>query len=294
MVRRIPLLLTLAGLVLAAAAAWAAHGWIRSQGELAARKQVVFKPVVTAARDLPAGHAISVRDLRVTPWPQTGLPAGYFSSPAALKGRAPLTRLFKGEVVLAGKLAAKGLSGGLSSMVPKGMRAMTVKVDEVIGVGGFVQPGDRVDVLVTMDSGPFRDDPVTRTVLKGVRVLTVGEKVERKTGKGTRPKRRKVSVVTLQLTPAQGETLALAAATGKVLLSLRNQADDKLPSTAGVRLTSLAAEAAGTPASSKKDASSPTIEVIRGVRRSLQSMEPEGGSAPEGRRAEATQACWRN
>ncbi len=275
MARKGPLLLILLALVLAGVAAWGAHRWVRTQAALAARQRVVLKPVVLAARDLPAGHSIKARDLRVVRWPAGSLPRGHFSSPAALKGRVPLTRLFRGEVVLAAKLAAKGLPGGLSSVVPSGFRAMTVKVDEVIGVGGFVQPGDRVDVLVTVERGPFRDDPVTRTVLQDVKVLTVGEKVALKKNRGSKPRRHQAQVVTLQLTPGQGETLALAASTGKVLLALRNQADDQRAASAGVRLTTLVPMDQPEPAARDQE-QAPLVEVIRGTRRSQQSLGEQG------------------
>ncbi len=275
MARKGPLLLILLALVLAGVAAWGAQHWVRVQAARAARQRVVMRPVVLAARDLPAGQSIKSGDLRVVRWPATGLPRGHFSSPAALEGRVPRTRLFKGEVVLAAKLAAKGLSGGLSSVLPPGFRAMTVKVDDVIGVGGFVQPGDRVDVLVTLERGPFRDDPVTRTVLQKVKVLTVGEKVARNKRPGSKPRRHQAQVVTLQLTPAQGETLALAASTGKLLLALRNQADGRRAASAGVRLTSLVPLAGPQPAARARE-QAPLVEVIRGTRRSRQSLDEEG------------------
>ena len=283
MARKGPLLLILLALVLAGVAAWGAQRWVQSRAAQAARQRVVLEPVVLAARDLPAGHAIKPGDLRVVRWPATSLPRGHFSSPAALKGRVPRTPLFRGEVVLAAKLAAKGLPGGLSSVVPSGFRAMTVKVDEVIGVGGFVQPGDRVDVLVTVERGPFRDDPVTRTVLQDVKVLTVGEKVALKKNTGGKPRRHKAQVVTLQLTPAQGEALALAATTGKVLLALRNQADNQQAASPGVRLTALVPAAAAEPVAQKHEEEAPAVEVIRGTRRSQQSLatgknQPAGGS----------------
>ena len=163
-------------------------------------------------------------------------------------------------------------------MVPEGYRAMTVRVDEVIGVGGFVQPGDRVDVLATVDRGGFRDDPASRVVLQDVPVLTVGEKMQEE-GEGAKAKRRKVTVVTLQVEPQQGERLALAANEGKVVLALRNQGDRQEAATPGVRLTALVPALAPTPAPAPQaqPAAAEGVEVIKGVNRSMQPLRPQEG-----------------
>lgn len=256
-------------IVLAAAAAFAAHKWIERQGAVAAASRIAMTPVVVAARDLPAGQALTSGDLEVHRWPQAGLPKGSFNSANAIKGRVLKTAASKGEPLLMGKLAAKGLRGGLSAVVPEGYRAMTVKIDEVIGVGGFVQPGDQVDVLVTISKGPFQKDPITRTVLQGVSVLTVGEKVAQ--NKNSKPRRDKSKVVTLQVTPLQGETLALASYEGKLILALRNHADsNELPSK-GVRLTTLLPITTGKDGGEvKMDEKRPSIEIIKGSVRTQQ------------------------
>ena len=278
MARRAPLLFFVLALVLAGAAAWGAHRWVRSQAELAARRGVKMAPVVVAARAVPAGRRLTASDLRLVHWPAGSLPRGHFSRLRAVQGRVVRAPLYRGEVVLASKLAPKGLAGGLSAVVPAGFRAMTVKVDEVIGVAGFVQPGDRVDVLVTLERGPYRDDPVTRTVLEDVKVLTVGGRLEER-AKAGRVRRHKAGVVTLQLTPQQAETLALAATTGKLLLALRNRADDRRPATAGVRLTALAPPRVVTVAAGATAEPVPQVEVIRGMERSRQSLESAAPAA---------------
>lgn len=254
-------------IVLAAAAAFAAHKWIQRQGAVASASRIAMTPVVVAAHDLPAGQALSAGDLKVTRWPQAGLPQGSFNSTKALTGRVLKTPASQGEPLLIGKLAAKGLRGGLSAVLPEGFRAMTVHVDEVIGVGGFVQPDDQVDVLATVAKGPYSKDPITRTVLQSVRVLTVGENIA-KDQNGKKPKRDKSKVVTLQLTPLQAETLALAANEGKLLLALRNNADSLQTASNGVRLTSLlpiTTNEEGETAQAKDQR--PTVEIIKGVTR---------------------------
>lgn len=266
MLRKGSLIFLALAIVLAAAAAFAAHKWIQRQGAVAAASRIAMTPVVVASRDLPAGQALSAGDLKVNRWPQAGLPQGSFNSVKTLTGRVLKTAASKGEPLLAGKLAAKGLRGGLSAVVPEGYRAMTVRVDEVIGVGGFVQPGDQVDVLATVAKGPYSKDPITRTVLQSVTVLTVGENVNQDKN-AKKPKRDKSKVVTLQLTPLQAETLALAANEGKLLLALRNNADSIETPSKGVRLTSLLPIVSDGKGKSKvlTKEKRPTIEIIKGV-----------------------------
>ncbi|MFH2126760.1 MAG: Flp pilus assembly protein CpaB [Pseudomonadota bacterium] len=267
-------------IVLASAAAFAAHKWIQRQGAVAAASRIAMTPVVVASRDLPAGLALSAGDLKVTRWPQAGLPQGSFNSVNVLSGRVLKTAASQGEPLLSGKLAAKGLRGGLSAVLPQGYRAMTVHVDEVIGVGGFVQPGDLVDVLATVAKGPYQKDPITRTVLQGVTVLTVGQNVEQDKD-AKKPKRDKSKVVTLQLTPLQAETLALSANEGKLLLALRSNSDRRETDSPGVRLTSLLPvttnEQGETAQVTEKR---PTVEIIKGVLRltsdSLGAGKPSG------------------
>jgi pilus assembly protein CpaB len=218
--------------------ALAAHNWLGEEAERRALKRVATAPVIVAAADLPAGQKLALPHLALVNWPRSSLPAGYFSNANDLADRVLTKAVQKGEPVTLAKLSGKGEAAGLSSMLPPGFRAMTVRVDEVIGVGGFVQPGDLVDVLVTVNQGSFREDPATRTVLQGVLVLTVGQKVE-ENPKATRPTVTKVKVVTLQLAPDQAERLALAASEGKVLLALRNKTDLADQATKGLHLTQL-------------------------------------------------------
>lgn len=270
MLRKGSLVFLALAIVLAAAAAFAAHKWIERQGAVAAASRIAMTPVVVAARDLPAGQALSAGDLQVNRWPQAGLPHGSFNSVNTLKGRVLKTAASKGEPLLMGKLAPKGLRGGLSAVVPAGYRAMTVKIDEVIGVGGFVQPGDQVDVLATVAKGPYQKDPITRTVLQGVKVLTVGENVDLKKD-SKKPRRDKSKVVTLQVTPLQGETLALAAYEGKLILSLRNHADNNEHPSKGVRLTTLLPITTGKDGGKVKlEEKRPSIEIIKGSVRTQQ------------------------
>ncbi len=271
MSRKGPLIFLVLALVLAGAAAWGAHQWLRAQSAGDGAKKLRLAPVVVASRVLPAGQQLTAQDLAVQAWPASALPQGRFAQVKQVAGRVLKGPMVQGEVVLAAKLAPQGSAGGLSAVVPPGFRAMTVKVDEVIGVGGFVQPGDRVDVLVTLAGGSYREDPVSRTVLEDINVLTVGEKIQRDDqGRGHT---NKVKVVTLQLKPAQAERLALASNEGRVVLALRNQGDRQPGQGSGVSLSGLvplAAPKAPAPAAAAQQPQGTVVEVLKGVKLSRQ------------------------
>ncbi|MBU1275880.1 MAG: Flp pilus assembly protein CpaB [Proteobacteria bacterium] len=271
MSRKGPLIFLILALVLAGAAAWGAHQWLRVQSAGEGAKKLNLAPVVVASRVLPAGQQLTAKDLAVQAWPVSALPPGRFGQSKQVMGRVLKGPMVKGEVVLAGKLAPEGAAGGLSAVVPPGSRAMTVKVDEVIGVGGFVQPGDRVDVLVTLAGGSFRNDPVSRTVLEDINVLTVGEKIQRDDqGRG---RTNKVKVVTLQLKPGQAERLALASNEGRVVLALRNQTDREPSQGGGVSLSALVPLSIPKLSAQAAEPQKPqgtVVEVLKGVKLSRQ------------------------
>ena len=283
---RMPIIFLAIAILLAAGAAWGAHQWINLKAYRLAAGKVAMSPVVAAARDLPAGHMLEASDLAVQRWPSASVPNGRFTSAGKLAGRVLRTPITKGEVILAGKLAQEGLAGGLSAILPDGFRAMTLKVDEIVGVGGYLQAGDHVDVLLTVDQGSFREDPVTSTVLKDIPVLTVGAKVIGEE-KDKKAKRAKVTAVTLKLTPEQAEQMAMAMLVGRVVLSLRNQKDGESPATGGIRLAGLLGLPTDAPAPApaplpaapmvSAPASEPVeppeaVEIIKGVQISTQNM----------------------
>ena len=153
--------------------------------------------VVTAVKDLEIGATITAKDLRLEPWPTSNLPKGGFSAVEEVIDRAAVSRVLAGEPILERRLAARGAGVGLSTKVPEGMRAMSVRVDDVNGVAGFVIPEARVDLLIT--GGPRSDrsgERRTKTILGNVRVLSAGEHLT--PDASGRPQR--VPVVTLLLT----------------------------------------------------------------------------------------------
>ncbi|MCB2187522.1 MAG: Flp pilus assembly protein CpaB [Deltaproteobacteria bacterium] len=263
-----PLIFLLVAVLLAGGAAWGAQQWIRLRAAQVAAKRINLVPVMVAGADMPAGTELAPNNLSFQKWPKDALPPGTFSSAPELEKRVLKVPVFRGEPILANKLAAMGLAGGLSAVVPDGFRAMTLKVDEVIGVAGFVQAGDQVDVLLTFQSGEYRDDPVTRTILQSVPVLTVGEKVIGEDPKSKGAKRVKVTVVTLKLLPEQAERLALGMTSGKVILALRNQGDQTDPKRDGVRLTALL----GTAKAPKPGPPPNYVEIIKGTDRAGQNL----------------------
>jgi pilus assembly protein CpaB len=202
----------------------------------AAEVRVPTRPVVVATVELPVGTELRAENLAVVEWPASGVPDGTFPSTKELEGRLVATRVYAREPLLAAKLAGAG-NAGLSALLQPGMRAAAVRVDDVVGVAGFVKPGDSVDVIATIrteGSGP----PVTtaKVILQNVKVLAVGRELDAK----TRPdKVVQATVATLMVDPVQSERLALAAAQGKILLTLRSDADVDVVATGGVNAARL-------------------------------------------------------
>jgi pilus assembly protein CpaB len=195
--------------------------------------------------------------------------AGKFARAEEVVGRVTAIPLAAGEPVLENKLAPKGVIPGLTALLPPDKRAMTVKVDEASGVAGFLNPDNRVDVLVSVDKGDFNKDPISKVILQNLRVLGTGQRIEKTLGE----KPQVVPTVTLEVSPAEGERLALAVREGMISLVLRNQQDDHVISTLGVRTSTLLGRAIPTPEVQEPKAakvasnSAPlrTVEVIRRV-----------------------------
>ena len=174
-------------------------------------------PMVVAAGPLKLGQRLAATDLALLDWPEGKRPTGALSSIDAAVGRALVVPLVGGEAVLDQELAMREGGSGLPVAIPEGMRAVSVGVDEVVAVAGFVTPNTLVDVLVT---GTGNAGPLTRTILEHVRVLAVGQELQTEAGKP-----QSAPVVTLLVEPEDAQKLTLAAAQGKIHLSLRNTSD---------------------------------------------------------------------
>jgi pilus assembly protein CpaB len=192
------------------------------------QKKVEMTTVAVAATALPVGMEIKPADVKLVSIPRDRLPSGAFEKVEQVVGRPVISNILLDEPVLAGRLAERGSGFGLAPMIPTGMRAVAVKVNEVVGVAGFVMPGMRVDVLVTMRP-PGDGGARTNTVLQNVVVAAAGQQIQPdSTGKAVN-----VPVVTLFVTPEQAETLTLAGNEGRIQLVLRNAGDQGMARTRG-------------------------------------------------------------
>ena len=244
------------------------------------------QPVVVAAADLQLGTALKPEDLKVVQFPQSAAPEGAFTQTNELLGRGLIVPIVKNEPILGAKLASKEAGAGLPPVIPEGMRAVSVRVNEVVGVAGYVLPGNRVDVVATASPTESRSDTTSKVVLTNVQVLTAGTRMEQSDAEN---KPMQVTVVTLLVNPEQAERLALASTEGKIQLALRNPLDTSAPDTPGVRTAGLMgstkaannAPAGRTARSSKPRTTAapvampaaepaPSVEIIRGDKRTVE------------------------
>lgn len=196
----------------------------RQFSRVSAAKPVEYRNIVVAAARLPLGTRLQPEQLRLIPWSAGDAPLGMFIRAEDCLNRALITPLEENEPILEAKLAPKEAGGGLPATIPEGMRALSVAVNDVVAVAGFVGPGTMVDVLVTgsLSSGGSGDS-VTRTILENVRVLAAGQKIER--DKDGKP--QTVPVITLLVTPEDAAKLTMASTQGRIQLALRNTVDTK-------------------------------------------------------------------
>jgi pilus assembly protein CpaB len=212
-------------LFLALAAVLVAAKWMGEQGTAGTR-------VAVAAADIGQGSRVAAASVQLVDWPSGSVPPGAITDPKLLAERVTRADIAKGEPVLESKLAPPGTTGGLSAVVAAGKRAMTVRVNDVVGVAGFALPGNYVDILVNLqvmatDAGA-REESISKIVLERILVLAVAQESNRD---DTKP--RVVNAVTLELTPDQVEKLDLARSIGSLSLVLRNQVDPQPANTAG-------------------------------------------------------------
>jgi pilus assembly protein CpaB len=195
-------------------------------------------PVVVATMDLPMATVLRAEHLTVAAWPRGIRPAGTFEDPKELVGRVLTSKVFKTEALMGAKVATREAGSGLAALIPENMRAVAVRVDDVVGVAGFIHPEDRVDVIVTLrpDHG---GETTAKVILQNVRVLAVGQELQEEDRK--RSKSIEVTVATLLVNTEQSEKLALATAQGKLLLSLRSGTDQSEVLTSGVAPSALLA-----------------------------------------------------
>ncbi|WP_288378496.1 Flp pilus assembly protein CpaB [uncultured Massilia sp.] len=225
--KRAVIVMTLAILFGLAAVALASNWLLRQPAASSGR-------IVVAAADINIGQRLNPDMLKLVEWPAHSVPKGAFDDPQKLGGRVLKTSILMGEPLSEAKLAPSGTVGGLSALITEGKRAITVRVNDVIGVAGFALPGNYVDIIVSTETEPPpqaeqpRKQSISKIVLERILVLAVAQEVNRDE---TKPK--VVNAVTLEVTPEQAEQLDLARSVGTLSLALRNQVDPAAAATLG-------------------------------------------------------------
>jgi len=242
------------------------------------------RPVIVAANDLDVGATLRREDLHVIDLPASSVPSTAVGNPDDVIGRGVILPIIQNEPILPMKLASKEAGGGLPPAIPTGFRALSVRVNEVIGVAGYVLPGTRVDVVATVSPTDQHQDMTSKVILTNVQVLAAGTKIERDVQNN---KPMPVTVVTLLVDPEQSERLTLAASEGKIQLALRNPLDKTTPTTRGIRPAALIGDiglarpkvtrtAAAKPTPQAAPAPDlPTVEIIRGDKRAHEVVREE-------------------
>jgi len=212
--------------VFGALAVWLANQWLTTraaqQDKVVMTEAVPLTKIVVAGRDLEIGTPLSDQNLTLAQWPKANVPQGAFEDIKQVEGRVAVTRLGAGQPLRAAELAAPGSGAGLVALIPEGKRAMSIRVDEVIGVGGFILPNTFVDVIAVGDpqSGKQRE---AKTILKKIKVLAIAQETTTEEGKA-----KVVRTVTMEVAPKDAEKLALQTHQGSIHLVLRNPLDEEV------------------------------------------------------------------
>ena len=222
--------------------------------------------VAVAAKPLAVGTMISPGDVKLAAWPSASPVAGGYSTVEEVVNRGLIASVVENEPLTSTKLAVAAAGAGLPPTIATGMRAISVKVNEVIGVAGFVVPGTRVDLVVTI--GKQKDESVSRVIVSNAQVLTAGTKYDQDQAKDGKPV--PATVVTLLVTPSDAERIALASSEGSIMLALRNPLDSATTETNGTRLASLLG----------KPEPPPVIKVSKGVPRAVPPPVPPSPIIP--------------
>jgi pilus assembly protein CpaB len=246
--------------------------------------------VIVASDDIQVGARVEEHDVRIAKFPASGLPAGAYTKRSQVMGRGVIIPIARGEFILPSKLAPENAGSGLPSLIPPGMRAVSVRVNEVVSVAGFVGPGTRVDVLLTgIPNGS--NESQTTTVLQNVAVIASGQRLERNAA----GEPQNTPVITLLTSPEDAERVTLAQSEGKIQLSLRNPLDTHQDSVDPANAKGL--YKGGTPVAAprvtihpvrvqktEKPAPSPSVfsvEVYKGDKKTVVPLPEQGGEDPK-------------
>lgn len=253
-------------------AAYGIYNFLSYQQKEADNLRTANQDIVIAAQDIPPGTIINEEVIKkgmikTTPWPKSSIPAGAFSSPQQIVGKINRVKIMANEPILEPRLAGEG--AGLTVRLEAGKRALALRVDEIIGVSGFIVPDDKVDViLTTTPPGATQDAKVSKIVLQNKRVLSVAQSTEQKDGKP-----QLARSITLEVSPEDAEKLSLASQEGQIVLALRGLGDDAETKTIGSNKRDLLSLAAA-PRKSGGGVAQPVpdkyrVEVIHGSKRNV-------------------------
>lgn len=272
------IIVVVVAVLLALFASIGTYRFLSDKGRMAEEARLQTVGIVVAAADIPFGSTIGPDQVVLSAWPKDRYPKDVLSDVKAAVGRVVRREFARGEPIVESKLLTTSKNVGMLSLrIPQGMRAFTVRVNEAVGVGGFLMPDARVDVLLTTTSSDQRATQMSKIILEDIRVLAVGQTIDQKDSKPI-----SVGTVTLAVTPEDAEKLALASNDGKIHLVLRNFADSEKVKTSGISKDRLLSGQHGIPGPVKKQPSrvkkvapaSPvrvkrfTVEVIKGNSRS--------------------------
>ncbi len=211
----------------------ATYGVFRAFNAIRVGSHVAMAEVVVADRDIPEGHLIDRKDLHTAAWPAASVPAGAFTAGDSVVGRVTRVSVFTGEPIVPGRLAPAGTGGGIEVKITPGKRAMAIRIDEVAGLTGLIQPNARVDILVNTTDAAAGGKRVAKLFMENMRVLSVGTQIIRnENGRAFR-----AASATLEVTPEEAERLAIAVGTGSIQLVLRGYGDPDSVRTRGATST---------------------------------------------------------
>ena len=254
-------------------AAYGIYNFLRQQRDVAESLRTATQDVLVATKDIPAGTILTDEMtkkglIKTTQWPKNSVSAGSFTSPQQVIGKTNRTKIVANEPILESRLAGEG--AGLTTRLEPGKRAMAVKVDEIIGVSGFIVPDDRVDVIVTTvpPGSNNQENKMSKIVLQNKRVLSVAQNVEQKEGKP-----QVARSIALEVSPEESEKLSLAAQEGQIVLALRATGDDREAKTIGSNKRDLLAVSVASRRASAPSRPVPPdkyqVEVIQGNNRKV-------------------------
>jgi pilus assembly protein CpaB len=263
MVTRRTIVPIIAAVIIALVGSVVTYQWIKRQvaPERIVKVESEALPIAVAVVDLPWGTQLNDDKIKLIPFLEESVPSGHFTDLASLEGRVLISPMKKGEPILEYRLAPTSITtGGISAVLKSGKRALAVKGDKVIGLSGLIRPGNRVDVLSTL-TDPRNKRKVTKIVLENILVLATGTEIQ-KSDKGESP----VDVFTLEVTPEEGEKLALAATQGRLQFALRSPIDTENVITKGATIASTLGSFKNVTAQKSKTRSRRSVRIISGTK----------------------------